>query len=351
VRRRPTTRSSRGAGGRDPARRWRRTPARRCRDADEFIARWRPRPTPPAWTGSAARAGRPTPRASCRTGPMFPTRRRAYQDVAEVDQRYYGPVEPPPEESDGDGPSLGWPCWSACSSAGAIRRRAAADGKDKVGAQRRRRAAGQRAGAEAQGLSTDITPRRARRSPRGGHRQDPGGGRGCPRNSVVTLVVPRARAPRGSGPAGPGAQRGKKKLTTSGSRPPRSGRRATRSPENHVIPRGRTSARSWTRGQRGAGDLVGQGARRGPEGDRPDPGRGALDARVARLQGQRQAAGDPPTSPRAGAHAGAAPDHEALPRADRDDHRGQEPADVAVARRRRRAGSPRRTRSRRRASR
>jgi serine/threonine-protein kinase len=169
-------------------------PARRFADADEFIAALEhagqgiaPAPAPATEATSVLQA----------TGPMVPIPPPgAYQDVAQVDQRYYGPPELPPEplaEDDGDGPSRWWVALLVgLVVAGAIVAGLLLTGKDKVNVPNV--VGGPQAESELKlkrlGLSTDVTLKESDTQPKGTVTgQDPGGGSRVPAGSVVTLTV------------------------------------------------------------------------------------------------------------------------------------------------------------------
>jgi len=168
-------------------------PARRFADADEFIAALEhagqgisPPPAPATGATSVLQA----------TGPMIPIPPPgAYQDVAQVEQRYYGPPAPPPvdEGDDGDGPSRGWVALLVgLVVAGAIVAGLLLTGKDKV--QVPNVVGNPQAESEIllkrKGLSTDVTLKESPTAPKGTVTgQDPGGGSRVPKGSVVGLTV------------------------------------------------------------------------------------------------------------------------------------------------------------------
>ena len=168
-------------------------PARRFADADEFIAALEqagqgilPPPT------AAATAATSVLQA---TGPMIPIPPPgAYQDVAQVEQRYYGPAEPPPDDpQDGDGPGRWWVALLVgLIVAGAIVAGLLLTGKDKV--QVPNVVGSPQAESEIllkrKGLSTDVTMKESPTQPKGTViGQDPGGGSRVPKGSVVGLTV------------------------------------------------------------------------------------------------------------------------------------------------------------------
>jgi beta-lactam-binding protein with PASTA domain len=168
-------------------------PARRFADADEFIAALEhagqgisPPPAPATGATSVLQA----------TGPMIPIPPPgAYQDVAQVEQRYYGPPAPPPvdEGDDGDGPSRWWVALLVgLVVAGAIVAGLLLTGKDKV--QVPNVVGNPQAESEIllkrKGLSTDVTLKESPTAPKGTVTgQDPGGGSRVPKGSVVGLTV------------------------------------------------------------------------------------------------------------------------------------------------------------------
>jgi beta-lactam-binding protein with PASTA domain/predicted Ser/Thr protein kinase len=213
-------------------------PARRFSDADEFI-------------GALERAGRGIAPGSADatdatsvlqpTGPMVPIPPPgAYQDGAVVEQRFYGPPEPPGDDGDGDGSSRWWVALLVgLLVAGAIVAGLLLTGKDKVTVPNE--VGNPQAEAEIvlkrAGLSTDVTPKESDSQAKGTViGQDPGGGSRVAKGSVVNLTVS----------AGPGTARvpdltgqprstAKKKLTDLGFTS--SEQRATSDTvtENHVI--------------------------------------------------------------------------------------------------------------------
>jgi beta-lactam-binding protein with PASTA domain/predicted Ser/Thr protein kinase len=171
-------------------------PARRFADADEFIAALeQANPAHPTLGGVAA--GAPTGATSVlqATGPMIPIPPPgAYQDVAQVEQRYYGPPEPPVEdEEEGDGRSRWWVALLVgLVVAGAIVAGLLLTGKDKV--QVPNVVGNPQAESEIllkrKGLSTDVTLKESTTAPKGTVTgQDPGGGSRVPKGSVVGLTV------------------------------------------------------------------------------------------------------------------------------------------------------------------
>jgi beta-lactam-binding protein with PASTA domain len=167
-------------------------PARRFADADEFIA---------ALEQAGQGIGPPTAAATAATsvlqatGPMIPIPPPgAYQDVAQVEQRYYGPAEPPADEpQDGDGPGRWWVALLVgLIVAGAIVAGLLLTGKDKV--QVPNVVGSPQAESEIllkrKGLSTDVTMKESPTQPKGTViGQDPGGGSRVPKGSVVGLTV------------------------------------------------------------------------------------------------------------------------------------------------------------------
>jgi beta-lactam-binding protein with PASTA domain/predicted Ser/Thr protein kinase len=165
-------------------------PARRFADADEFIAALE--------HANPAIAGPATAATSVlqATGPMIPIPPPgAYQEVAQVEQRYYGPPEPPVEElqDDGDGPGRWWVALLVgLIVAGAIVAGLLLTGKDKV--QVPNVVGSPQAESEIllkrKGLSTDVTMKESPTQPKGTViGQDPGGGSRVPKGSVVGLTV------------------------------------------------------------------------------------------------------------------------------------------------------------------
>jgi serine/threonine-protein kinase len=159
-------------------------PARRFADADEFIAALEQ-----AGEGDATSVLQAT-------GPMVPLPPPdAYQDVARVEQRYYGPAEPPPDavEEDGDGPSRWWiALLVGLVVAGVIVAALLLTGKDKVNVPNV--VGGPQAESELRlkrlGLSTDVTLKESDTAAKGTVTgQDPAGGSRVPKDSVVTLTV------------------------------------------------------------------------------------------------------------------------------------------------------------------
>jgi eukaryotic-like serine/threonine-protein kinase len=217
-------------------------PARRFADADEFIAALE-RAGHGIAPGSATGHGTDATSVLQATGPMVPIPPPdAYQDGAHVEQRYYGPVEPPPEdpEREGDGPSRWWVALLVgLIVAGAIVAGLLLTGKDKV--QVPNEVGNPQAEAELvlkrAGLSTDVTSKESATQPKGTViGQDPGGGSRVPKGSVVTLVVS----------AGPGTARipdlagqprsaAKKKLTDLGFTTSEERATSDTVTENHVI--------------------------------------------------------------------------------------------------------------------
>jgi beta-lactam-binding protein with PASTA domain/predicted Ser/Thr protein kinase len=166
-------------------------PARRFADADEFIAALE--------IANPAHPGPATAATSVlqATGPMIPIPPPgAYQDVVQVEQRYYGSPEPPAEEledGDGDGPSRWWVALLVgLVVAGAIVAGLLLTGKDKV--QVPNVVGSPQAESEIllkrKGLSTDVTMKESPTQPKGTVTgQDPGGGSRVPKGSVVGLTV------------------------------------------------------------------------------------------------------------------------------------------------------------------
>ena len=159
-------------------------PARRFADADEFIA-------------ALEHAGQEDATSVLQaTGPMVPLPPPdAYQDAARVEQRYYGPAEPPPEvlDEDGDGRSRWWiALLVGLVVAGAIVAGLLLTGKDKVDVPNV--VGGPQAESELKlkrmGLTTDVTLKESDSAPKGTVTgQDPAGGSRVPKGSVVTLTV------------------------------------------------------------------------------------------------------------------------------------------------------------------
>jgi beta-lactam-binding protein with PASTA domain/predicted Ser/Thr protein kinase len=214
-------------------------PARRFGDADEFIAALEAAghgvaPAVPATDATSVLQP---------TGPMVPIPPPgAYQDVAQVEQRYYGPPEPPVADPDGDrdGPSRWWVALLVgLIVAGAIVAGLLLTGKDKVTVPNE--VGNPQAEAEIvlkrAGLSTDITPKESLDKPKGTVTgQDPAGGSRVPKGSVVNLTVS----------AGPGTARipdltgqprsaAKKKLTDLGFTTSEERATSDTVTENHVI--------------------------------------------------------------------------------------------------------------------
>jgi serine/threonine-protein kinase len=166
-------------------------PARRFADADEFIAALEQ-----AGHGIAPVASPPTGATSVlqATGPMVPLPPPgAYQEVAQVEQRYFGPPEEPPREDDGDGTSRWWlALLVGLIVAGAIVAGLLLTGKDKVNVPNE--VGNPQAEAELvlkrMGLSTDVLLKESATAPKGQVTgQDPAGGSRVPKDSVVTLTV------------------------------------------------------------------------------------------------------------------------------------------------------------------
>ncbi len=193
-------------------------PARRFGDADEFIAALEhagqgilPPPATAATTVLQA------------TGPMIPIPPPgAYQEVSQVEQRYYGPPELPVDEpEDGDGPGRWWVALLVgLVVAGAIVAGLLLTGKDKV--QVPNVVGSPQAESEIllkrKGLSTDVTMKESPTQPQGTViGQDPGGGSRVPKGSVVGLTVSAgpgtARVPD---LAGKGRNEARKQLTDLG---------------------------------------------------------------------------------------------------------------------------------------
>jgi serine/threonine-protein kinase len=213
-------------------------PARRFADADEFIA---------ALEHVGQGIGGPATAATSvlqATGPMIPIPPPgAYQEVAQVEQRYYGPPEPPVEEAlDGDGDGSGrW--WVALLVglivAGAIVAGLLLTGKDKV--QVPNVVGSPQAESEIllkrKGLSTDVTMKESPTQPKGTViGQDPGGGSRVPKGSVVGLTVSAgpgtARVPD---LAGKGRNEARKQLTDLGFNVAEERETSDRITENRVI--------------------------------------------------------------------------------------------------------------------
>jgi beta-lactam-binding protein with PASTA domain/predicted Ser/Thr protein kinase len=167
-------------------------PARRFGDADEFIAALEH-----AGQGILPPTGAATAATSVlqATGPMIPIPPPgAYQDVSQVERRYYGPPEPPVDEpADGDGPGRWWVALLVgLIVAGAIVAGLLLTGKDKV--QVPNVVGSPQAESEIllkrKGLSTDVTLKESPTQPKGTViGQDPGGGSRVPKGSVVGLTV------------------------------------------------------------------------------------------------------------------------------------------------------------------
>jgi serine/threonine-protein kinase len=189
-------------------------PARRFGDADEFIAALEHAGQgilPPATAATSVLQA---------TGPMIPIPPPgAYQEVAQVEQRYYGPPEPPVDEpDDGDGPGRWWVALLVgLVVAGAIVAGLLLTGKDKV--QVPNVVGSPQAESEIllkrKGLSTDVTMKESPTQPKGTViGQDPGGGSRVPKGSVVGLTVSAgpgtARVPD---LAGKGRNEARKQLT------------------------------------------------------------------------------------------------------------------------------------------
>jgi beta-lactam-binding protein with PASTA domain/predicted Ser/Thr protein kinase len=196
-------------------------PARRFADADEFIAALEiANPAHPGILPPPATAATSVLQA---TGPMIPIPPPgAYQDVAQVEQRYYGPPEPPVDEpEDGDGPGRWWVALLVgLIVAGAIVAGLLLTGKDKV--QVPNVVGSPQAESEIllkrKGLSTDVTMKESPTQPQGTViGQDPGGGSRVPKGSVVGLTVSAgpgtARVPD---LAGKGRNEARKQLTDLG---------------------------------------------------------------------------------------------------------------------------------------
>jgi beta-lactam-binding protein with PASTA domain/predicted Ser/Thr protein kinase len=167
-------------------------PARRFADADEFIAALEQ-----AGQGVVAPPATAATSVLQATGPMIPIPPPgAYQEVVQVEQRYYGPPEPPAEEAldgDGDGPGRWWVALLVgLIVAGAIVAGLLLTGKDKV--QVPNVVGSPQAESEIllkrKGLSTDVTMKESPTQPKGTViGQDPGGGSRVPKGSVVGLTV------------------------------------------------------------------------------------------------------------------------------------------------------------------
>ncbi|MCW2986818.1 MAG: pknB [Conexibacter sp.] len=209
-------------------------PARRFADADEFIAALEHAGAGDADATSVLQA----------TGPMVPIPPPgAYQEVGQVEQRYYGPPEPPPgvlAEDDGDGPSRWWVALLVgLVVAGAIVAGLLLTGKDKINVPNV--VGGPQAESELKlkrlGLSTDVTLKESDTQPKGTVTgQDPGGGSRVPKGSVVTLTVSAgpgtARVPELQGAARSAA---KKQLTDLGFDVTEEQAASDTITENHVI--------------------------------------------------------------------------------------------------------------------
>jgi eukaryotic-like serine/threonine-protein kinase len=196
-------------------------PTRRFGDADEFIAALEhANPSHPSVLPPPATAATSVLQA---TGPMIPIPPPgAYQDVSQVEQRYYGPPEPPADEpEDGDGPGRWWVALLVgLVVAGAIVAGLLLTGKDKV--QVPNVVGSPQAESEIllkrKGLSTDVTMKESPTQPKGTViGQDPGGGSRVPKGSVVGLTVSAgpgtARVPD---LAGKGRNEARKQLTDLG---------------------------------------------------------------------------------------------------------------------------------------
>jgi serine/threonine-protein kinase len=167
-------------------------PARRFGDADEFITALEHAAqgvAPPVAAGAATGATS----VLQPTGPMVPIPPPgAYQDVAHIEQRTYGPPEAPPEE-DGDGSSKWWVgLLVGLLVAGAIVAGLLLTGKDKVTVPNE--VGNPQAEAEIvlkrAGLSTDVTLKESADKAKGTViGQDPAGGSRVPKGSVVNLTV------------------------------------------------------------------------------------------------------------------------------------------------------------------
>jgi serine/threonine-protein kinase len=194
-------------------------PARRFGDADEFIAALEQAaagiaPVAPATAATSVLQA---------TGPMIPIPPPgAYQEVAQVEQRYYGPPEGPVEEhEDGDGPGRWWVALLVgLLVAGLIVAGLLLTGKDKI--QVPNVVGSPQAESEIllkrKGLSTDVTMKESPTQPKGTViGQDPGGGSRVPKGSVVGLTVSAgpgtARVPD---LAGRGRNEARKQLTDLG---------------------------------------------------------------------------------------------------------------------------------------
>jgi beta-lactam-binding protein with PASTA domain/predicted Ser/Thr protein kinase len=213
-------------------------PARRFGDADEFIAALEQ-----AGHGIGP-AMAPTDATSVLqpTGPMVPIPPPgAYQDVAYVEQRSYGPAEPPPEDPDAEGGPGRW--WIALLVgllvAGAIVAGLLLTGKDKV--QVPNVVGSPQAESELvlkrKGFSTDVTMKESGTAPKGQVTgQDPAGGSRVAKGSVVTLTVSAgpgtARVPDLTGQPRSAA---KKKLTDLGFTTSEEQAASDTVTENHVI--------------------------------------------------------------------------------------------------------------------
>ena len=161
-------------------------PARRFADADEFIAALEQ-------AGHGVAPATDATSVLQATGPMIPIPPPgAYQPVEHVEQRYYGPPEPPVEDV-GDGRSRWWVALLVgLVVAAAIVGGLLLTGKDKV--QVPNEVGNPQAEAELvlkrAGLSTDVTMKESATAPKGQVTgQDPGGGSRVAKGSVVTLTV------------------------------------------------------------------------------------------------------------------------------------------------------------------
>jgi beta-lactam-binding protein with PASTA domain/predicted Ser/Thr protein kinase len=166
-------------------------PARRFGDADEFIA---------ALEHAAAGIAPVAPATAATsvlqaTGPMVPIPPPgAYEEAVHVEQRYYGPPEPPVDEhEEGDGPGRWWVALLVgLLVAGLIVAGLLLTGKDKI--QVPNVVGSPQAESEIllkrRGLSTDVTMKESPTQPKGTViGQDPGGGSRVPKGSVVGLTV------------------------------------------------------------------------------------------------------------------------------------------------------------------
>ena len=216
-------------------------PARRFGDADEFIAALEHAGQGIAPAAVAAGAATDATSVLQATGPMVPIPPPdAYQDGTRVEQRYYGPPEPPVDDVEGDGPSRWWVALLVgLIVAGAIVAGLLLTGKDKV--QVPNVVGSPQAESELvlkrRGFSTDITLKESETAPKGTVTgQDPAGGSRVAKGSTVTLTVSAgpgtARVPDLTGQARSAA---KKKLTDLGFTTSEEQATSDTVTENHVI--------------------------------------------------------------------------------------------------------------------